>query len=285
MGRLHLIVWMAKCQYRKFWTVKTVLFLAFSVIFLGESVIGKMIAVSLQTGLTVNYLEPVMLILSSSFYAMIIPISFLVLLADFPDNHTGGIFMMVRIRRKIWLCAQILYALLVGLTYFGILLAGSIFWIGSAGGFSNRWSPYMTELYVRFPDIYTTNQDYFISADTVTQGNPVGVLLTGIFLMLFFLVTLAQILCIFKLTGHKRVGLICGMALTVLGAVAAVYLDKLKWFFPMAHAIFGMHFRDFFSEPECRILYSVLYFAALNMVLWIFNRFFVKRFQIGDERV
>ncbi|MCD7866350.1 MAG: hypothetical protein LUG54_10185 [Clostridiales bacterium] len=79
--------------------------------------------------------------------------------------------------------------------------------------------------------------------------------------------------------------MIYGMALTVLGAVAAVYLDKLKWFFPMAHAIFGMHFRDFFSEPECRILYSVLYFAALNMVLWIFNRFLVKRFQIGDERV
>lgn len=283
MRKMRQIFWVAGVEFRKFLTAKNLILILFSFIFLGESVIAKLVAISAETGIKLNYLEPLNLILSKSFHAMIIPIAFIVLLSNFPDKSSGGIFMMVRMKRGTWILGQIAYAMLVGIFYLCFITVGSVIWIGKAGFFSTEWSAFMTTLYTDYPEVYATNSNYFIEAGTVTQGKPLEVFVISCIFMLFYLVTMAQILCLFKLIHWKRIGLFFDMVLTVFGAAAVSCLADVKWVFPLAHAIFGIHFRDFFAEPILPLRHSVWYFLILNILLGLVNRSVIKKCQIGDD--
>lgn len=283
MKIIRQVFWVAQVEFRKFLTIKNLILMLFSLIFLGESVVRKMAEISLETGMKLNWLEPMDLILSYSFHAMIIPIAFIVLLSNFPDKSSGSIFMMMRISRNTWLLGQLMYAFSVGIFYLCFLTVGNMFWIGKTGVFSMQWSPYMTNLYTEYPEIYAQNMDMFIETGTVAQGKPVGIFLISCALMLLYLVTLAQILCLFKLVKWKRIGLFFNMALTVLGAVSVSYLGKVKWIFPLVHSIFGIHFHTFFAQPEFRLTYSVVYYAVLNFILFLINRHIAGICHIGDD--
>ncbi len=284
MKTVRQILWIAKCQYRRFWNIKNVFLMICSVVFLGESIIHKMLEVSQETGLVLNYLEPVILVMSDAFYAMIIPITCLVLLSNFPDNSSSGIFMMVRVKRKNWLLGQLLYGICVCSTYMIALFAGSILWIGKYGEFSLTWSTFMTEIRNSFPEIYAISTEVFIPSSTLTQGTPLQVFLISMGLMLLYMLTFSQILCAFKLVNRKKTGMVVCVAVTIIGAALISAVGNYKWLIPMAHAIFGLHFREFYAQSECRILWSVIYFLIWNAVLLIINGYLMRKCQIGDER-
>lgn len=70
MKKARQVFWMAGVEFRKFLTVKNLILMLFSLIFLGESVIGKMVSVSVETGIQMNYLEPINLILCTAFVSV-----------------------------------------------------------------------------------------------------------------------------------------------------------------------------------------------------------------------
>ena len=51
-----------------------------------------MARVAEETGLSINILEPMDLVLSFQFYMLVIPLIFIVLLSGFPDKSGGNIF-------------------------------------------------------------------------------------------------------------------------------------------------------------------------------------------------
>lgn len=103
MRKIHEIVWIAGVEYRKWFSLKKMLILLFSILFLGEYVFSDMACVAEETGLLVNLLEPMDLVLSFQFYMLVIPLIFIVLLSGFPDKSGGNIFVMMRVKRRIWL--------------------------------------------------------------------------------------------------------------------------------------------------------------------------------------
>jgi hypothetical protein len=283
MRALHKILWIAGVEYRRFFTLKKILVMLFSFIFLAEYIIGRMADISGQTGMQLNYLEPMALVMSYSFYAMVIPLTYTVLMSDFPDKSSGGIFIMIRTKRRSWLFGELLYAEMVGVTYLVFLLVASMVCVRDAGMFSLSWSPYTVQLYQEFPEIYAASAELFLEAGTVCQGTPASVFTVSSALMLLYFLTIAQVLCLFKLLKLKRVGLFVNIGIAILGAVAVSYIQKIKWLFPLAHAIFGIHYREFYAQPECRILVSVLYFAVLNGGLAVANCHLAGKCHIGDD--
>lgn len=281
---VKMILWIARCQYQRFWNLKNIFIMLCSVVFLGESVFKNIGIVAQQTGLGLNYLEPVILVMSTAFYAIVIPITCLVLLADFPDNSSHGVFMMMRVTRRSWLLGQLLYAAFLCLTYFLILLIGSAVWTGRNGVFGTQWGSLMTEIRDLAPEVFANNADVILSNSTITQGTLFGVLGISVGLMLLYMITFSQILCVFKLIGKKRIGLIFCIALTIAGAAVTSVGGNVKWILPMAHAIFGLHFDEFFAAPLFRLSWSVLYFIICNILLGILNNHLVQRCQIGDEK-
>ena len=140
MKQLHKIIWLAVTEFRRWFSIKHILIIVFSIIFAGEYLIGKMSHLAQLTDTGLNWLEPVILIMSYSFYAMLIPLTFTVLLSDYPDRGTGGIFMMARMTRKTWFIGQLLFALMVGFFYLLLFLFAGMLWIGPAGVLSSPWS-------------------------------------------------------------------------------------------------------------------------------------------------
>ena len=68
MQKLHKICWIAGIEYRKWLTLKNLLILFFSILFLGEYVFSNMLRVAQMTELQINYLEPMNLVMSFEFY-------------------------------------------------------------------------------------------------------------------------------------------------------------------------------------------------------------------------
>lgn len=276
MCKMHEIAWIAGMEYRKWFSLKKMLILLFSILFLGEYIFSDMARVAEETGLSINILEPMDLVLSFQFYMLVIPLIFIVLLSGFPDKSGGNIFVMMRATRRIWLAGQFVFGLLVGVTCLGAFFAASFLWIGKDVVRQNQWSEFMTDIYERFPEIYGQNDRLFLESGTMSHGTPVRVMVMGVLLML-------QILCLFRLLERRKLGLLIAVGITVLGATAVSYIKSLKWIFPLTHAIFGEHFDRFYAQPLVPLWISALYFTVLNVGLLFANLYLVKRCQIADE--
>ena len=86
MRKIHEIVWIAGMEYRKWFSLKKMLILLFSILFLGEYIFSNMARVAEETGLSINILEPMDLVLSFQFYMLVITLIFIVLFSVFPDK-------------------------------------------------------------------------------------------------------------------------------------------------------------------------------------------------------
>lgn len=277
-------IWtLTKREYISFLYSKKTFLMLFSLVFFSEDVVGKMVELSVETGMSINKLEPYLLIFSYTKYALIVPVMFAVLLSNFPVRENSGMFSIVRMGRKAWMLGELLYALFAGLTYLLLLLLGSILAMGQTGVFANQWSSYTTDFYSQYPERFAENAELFIGAGTTTQGTPFYVLIQGMILMLLNLFFLAQLQMAFKMIGQKTLGLFTVIAITVFGAVGVNYFGILKWIFPMAHAIYGTHFREFLAKPECSLGVSYIYFVVLNLIAFMLNLVLVKNVRIGDD--
>lgn len=269
-------------EYKSFLLSKKSFFMLFSFIFMAEDIVGKMKELSVETGFRINKTEPFLLILSYGTHAVLIPVMFIVLMSGFPGQGNSSVFPVIRLGRKRWLLGELIYAWLVGISYLIFLLAGSILWMGGTGGFENGWSPYMTQLYMDFPEKYVSNNHLFIREGTVTQGAPAEVMMHGMLLMSLYMLFLAQLLCLFKLLHLKNIGIVITIGIVIVSQAAVSYFGKIKWILPMAHAIYGEHYNLIFLEQECSLGMSYLYFAVLNLVLLAVNFYRVKYVIIGD---
>lgn len=281
--KINCILCVAKMELRKWITLKNFIILLFSAIFLGEYVYQDMLYVAQITNLRINMLEPFDLVMSFQFYIMVIPLVFCVLLSEFPDNSTKNVFIFSRLDRVTWLCGQLLFGILAGIICLIFFVFTSFIWIGTKGEFSNHWSTFMTNMYTSFPEVYSKYDRLFLESGTMSHGTPIGVAVICIGLMLCYFIILLQILCIFHLCGHKKIGLLLSMLVTIVGVVAVSYMDNVVWFFPVTHAIFGAHFDKFYAQPKFRIEYSLVYFFIVNAILFALNVYLVKKCRIGDE--
>lgn len=283
MHKLHQICWIAGIEYRKWLTKKHLLVLFFSILFLGEYVFSDMLRVAQITGLRINCLEPMALILSFAFYIMAVPLIVIVELSDFPDKSSGNIFVVMRISRITWLFGELLFGIQVGATCLLVFFAASFAWTCGQADISNTWSPFMTDIYEKYPELFAQNDRLFLESGTLSNGSPVSVTLTCIGLLLFYMMLLVQILCLFRFLGRQKTGVILTIGITVFGAVSATYVETIKWFFPITHAIFGIHFDKFFAQPIVPLSDSILYFTILNAALLVLNIWMAKRCMVADE--
>ena len=284
MDKIRAILWHAGIEYRKFLNLKNVMIMIFSIVFLLENVVFKMAEISEETGLSMHFLEPMNLILENSMHSMTIPVIFVVLLSGFPDKSADGVFMMIRTGRSIWLIGELIYAVMAGLTYILIMTVLSMLSILHCGAFFSDWSLYMTMMSSNFPDVYNTNFNFFLSSGTVMHGHPIGVYIISVIMMLFYLIFMAQSLCVFKMTGFKRFGIYFCIVISILGACAISYIPGIEWYLPLSHAVFGIHYDSYYSEPIFPLIGSVLYFIILNSVLFLINGYLAKRCMIGDDK-
>jgi hypothetical protein len=276
-------IWgVARVEYMGFLTSKRVLFMLFSLIFFGESVVGKMGKLAAEKGFVLGRLEPFILLFSYKLHVMIVPIVFIVMMSNFPSNEKSGYFIMSRISRTSWLFGEVLYAGMTALTYILFLFLGSALWVWKSSSFFTTWSPYMSQLYMDYPEVYALNNQLFIKTETLAQGTPMKVMFHSVSLMLLYLVCVALLLMMFKLLGLKKLGIFVTISFAIIG-VSLGDNDFIKWFFPIMQSIYETHFNSFYSKVKEPLSYSYIYFGILIVGLFVINQRLVKRHMIAEE--
>lgn len=277
-------IWgVAKVEYLGFLTSKRILFMLFAFIFLAEDVVGKMGNIAAEYGLPLGRLEPFILLFSYKTHVMLVPIIFVVMMSDFPSNEKSGYFTMSRISRTTWLFGEVIYAAMVGFSFILFLFFGSVAWVWNDSRFLTAWSPYMTKLYMDFPEIYALNNQLFIKTETLAQGEPLSVMLHSVSLMFLYLIFLALLLMLFKMLSLKRIGIFLTVSMTITGVALEHYNGIIKWFFPIVQSIYETHFHSYYAEAELPLYDSYLYFGVLIMGLLLINQWLVKRYIIQEE--
>lgn len=277
-------IWgVAWVEYMGFLTSKKVLFMLFAFIFLAEDVVGKMGQIAIEQGFPLGRLEPFILLFSYKIHVMLVPITFVVMLSDFPSNEKSGYFTMSRITRTAWLFGEVIYAAMVGLTFILFLFLGTAVWVWKDSNFLTAWSPYMSELYIDFPEIYTLNNQLFIKTETLAQGEPMTVMLHSVSLMFLYLVFLALLLTLFKLLSLKKIGIFMAVSITIIGVALDNCTAIIKWFFPIIQSIYETHFNAYYAKAELPLYYSYIYFCVLIVGLFLINKWLVKRHIIMEE--
>lgn len=277
-------IWgVARIEYMGFFTSKRILFMLFAFIFLAEDVIGKMGKIATEQGLPLGRFEPFILLFSYKIHVMLVPIIFVVMMSDFPSNEKSGYFTMSRISRTSWLFGEMIYAGMVGLSFILFLFLGSAAWVWKESRLFMEWSPYMSKLYMDFPEIYAWNNQLFIKTETLAQGKPMTVMLHSVGLMFLYLIFLASLLMLFKLLSLKKIGIFLSVSITITGVALDGYNNIIKWFFPIIQSIYETHFHSYYAKAEFPLYYSYIYFCVLIAGLFIINKWLVKRHIILEE--
>lgn len=276
-------IWgVARIEYMGFLTSKRVFLMLFAFIFLAEDVVGKMGKLSIEQGFILGRFEPFILLFSYKIHAMIVPIVFVVMMSNFPSNEKSGYFIMSRIHRKAWLFGEVIFAGMVGLTFILFLLLGTMAWVWKNSSFLTTWSPYMSELYMDYPEVYALNNQLFIKTETLAQGEPVTVMLHSVGLMFLYLVFLALLLMFFKLLDLKKAGIFIAVVITIIGVAMDDYSRIMKWFFPIMQSIYESHFCSYYAETETPLYFSYIYFGVLIVGLFVINTWLVKRYAVTE---
>lgn len=251
-------------------------------IFMMEDVVVPLAQLANETGVKYGMFEPFVLLLSHYDHFLIIPILFIVVMSDFPAKENGCIFAITRMGKAKYIISQIIYAFMIALIMIFLLGIMSIFY--SSGEKTMNWSEYMTSFHLSFPELYQANNQLFVESSTVNQGAVCSVILNSILLLSAFLTLFAEILCYFKLKGHRFVGITVSLGILIIGTVLNGLHLKIKWLFPVSHVIYGEHFDVFLRKPICELWISYVYFILLIVIMSVVNVATIKKCQIGDER-
>ncbi len=278
-------VWgIASQEYCVLFRKSTSLLMLFSLVYFLERIVFPIAQFCQSYGWTAYPAEGYIRILSDPGQAFIIPLMFTALLADFPSNQTSGYFSILRTGRICWMFGQFLFALLLGLTYLGILLFGTAVFLLPYAQWSS-WGSFNTQATAMQPELYEERRELFLETATITHGTPMQVLLLTTLLALCYLVVLILILMICRLYGGRMLGLLAATLLTIVGFSATVIHAPFMWILPVAHAIFGVHYDKFLAAPLCPLWVSGLYFFCLIAILLWIAVYAVKRCRLGDDHL
>lgn len=274
------IVKLAYLRIKQNFTIKKMIVIIYVFIFMGEDVYSKMIDLSTETGYPMNKLEPFILTVSDKNYALLFFVLYLMIISGIPYRGKSSVYEITRIGRKKWILGELLYSYFASILLLFIIALGTIIWQNKTGFFSNTWSPLMTEMYAEYPEKYEMFNHLFIKDSVVTQGSPGKVFINSTLLLSLNFLLLSQILCVFSLVNGKKVGYLLVTFLIASGWGALEVNSPFKWYFPMAHSIYGEHFINFMREEQFSLAGSYFYFIIINIILLIVNLVCVRKLKI-----
>lgn len=228
-----------------------------------------------------SVMEPFIALGNSGVIVLILPLIFLVVMADFPQRDDNELFFLIRCNKKIWVWGQGLLAVMISAVLILGLLFLSIAMTGSSGRWDWNYSVTVTQFAAAFPE---RSGSYCLQLIPENLYNHMSlgraVVHTSLLLFLYFLL-LAMILLLFTLMNRKLFGILLDGFLIILGTVGCAMRTGWMWGFPMAHTIPWLHYTEYLRRPIFPLFGSYLYFLILDIGLFITCLIISKGYQAG----
>ncbi|MDE6627454.1 MAG: hypothetical protein K2K56_13950 [Lachnospiraceae bacterium] len=280
------VIWsMARIEFGQWIYNSKMIILSILMVFIQIQIIEPLRQCGELMNSRLSFLEPFAALGNSGIVALVVPIVFLVLIADFPQANGMVLFFHIRCNKKIWLCGQVLFSIGASLLMVLFLALVSGFLLSDSGSLSGEFSEAVTHYVAVFPE---KSGDYVVELLPENLYNQMSlqtaVLHTSILMFLNFIL-ISRILLLASLLNKKRIGIFVNVFLIACGAACSSLRLKLMWFFPLAHFVLQVHFREYLTKEIFPVYGSYIYFVMLNFVLLVLCFVFVDKYQVagGDN--
>lgn len=271
----------AKTEYIRWITNPRIIILGVLLIFIKTLAIEPLAARAEKFGEKLIIFEPFIAVGNSGMLAMLIPLVFLVLLADYPKFGGNTMFFISRTGKRNWLCGQILFLISAIFTFMSAILLSSILFSG--GKFGTNWSDAVTKYNSRFPEEAFNFDSQLLPSNLYNQIPMMKAVLQTFILMSAYLLTLSLIIYLFKILFGSSTGFAAAMGVIALGVTTTSLYSELRWAFPMANTIMWLHYEEILKEPVYPVWASFLYFAAAIIILSAFNFLGLKKLNLTES--
>lgn len=246
-----------------------IIILALFVIFINILIVEPLRAMSISTGYKLSAFEPYVAIGNSGMIVLILPILFLVIIADFPREGESLYFFNIRCSKRIWVLSQILYAIMISVILAFFVFVISLLLSLDFTDWSMDYSSAVTKYVSMFPERAGEYVVELVPENLYNQMSLFQTLIHTTLLLISYLIMLSMLLLVFSLIKKKIIGIFMDCMLIVLGTIASAVRMRNMWLFPMPHTITWLHYTEYSSVPLLSIGWSYLYFGIINLLLMV----------------
>lgn len=235
-------------------------------VYMYTTVLEPMFLLANKMSVQLGWFEPYVAVCNNGLLVLLLPLTFLVLIADFPRVEPDTAFRVFRAGRISWMIGQVLMLILASATVIGLsFIVCTLCSLFMGAQVTFLWSDAI-EKTVSHSIIQNGDLTVFLPSNLfyqVTLGEAVidSLVLTAACCVTVGLVMLA--LCVWNV---RKFSMLVGSGSIVLGYVLLGTDTDIKWIMPTAHFVLKEHFSAYFSTPNMPVYASLAYFAGVCLL-------------------
>lgn len=273
---------LAKIEYIKWITDARMVMIAVLLIFIYTLAVKPLLTNAELMGEPLNVLEPFVAVANSGTILLILPLSFMTLIADFPRIDTNTVFYIYRVGRKSWLLGQIMKLILMSVSFLAVIFLGAVIPAFSHGFWYDGWSNAVTKFAAVFPEKSENSGARLLPENLYNQLSVFEAAARSYLFVFAYLMMIGLILLAFSLVKRKTAGFVFCGGIISLGTALCSIRSELMWSMPMAHSVIWLHYTKYYREPVVPIWYSVVYFCVFIVALILFCWIAMRKFSYDN---
>lgn len=230
-----------------------------------EVVILPMTEAASQMDQPLNVLEPIIAAMNSGIILLLIPLAYLVLIADFPCIDGNTYYYLSRVGRLNWFFGQIAFQLGSIITYLLFVVISTGIQVSGESFLINGWSLVVTD---RGEPFDNGVMDNLIPLSLFYQMSPYQAFLMSFLFLALFLMLVNSVMLFASLYGRKTIAFWGIMISVTIGIVFCAFKSKWMWLFPISHAILWIHYQDYYREYIFSPWASAVLLIAANLLVF-----------------
>ena len=257
--------WNVACmEYKKLIRSTKMIILAMFLIFVNIQIITPLKQCAIDMDAKLSYFEPFIAAGNSGMVLLILPLFYLTMMADYPQEDESTRFYRIRCTKVMWVGGELIFASMSAVSFAIFSVVSTAILIIPKGQWIFHFSDATTKYLSVYPDRTGDAVVQLLPINLYNQVTlPVAVRETLLLLVLYFFL-LALVLLLSSLFGHKGIGIIMDGFLVVGGTILCAARSQIQWLFPMAHTIPWLHYSEYYRKQVFPIIGSYLYFVAID---------------------
>ena len=242
-----------------------------------------LIEASVETGYKLSFFEPFIALTNSGFVLLLMPLCFLVLMADFPHKALIDDLYHIRCSKRVWMSGQLLFAILADIAFVLFMFFSSLVMVIGHAEFKVDYSTGITHYTAIFPERYGGLIGELIPRNLfnqMTMGE--SIIMTAVFLFAYLLL-MVLLLLFFTILGYRRLGVLTDVLLVLGGTVTCAAKSEHQWLFPMAHTIPWIHFSEYLREMKYPLWKSEIYLFGGCFLLIVLCVVFARKYEMINQ--
>lgn len=268
----------ARMEYLLWLTNPRISILLVILVLIHSMVIQPLVEASKQIGYSFHLMEPIVALCNSTLILLILPIGFLILMADFPRMDRGFLLQLYRVGRLNWVLGELLYLCMAATSYLvGVIIGTMVCSLPYAPVIGPNWSMVATDYAAILGDDALKTVASLLPGNLYRQMGPIVAVMESSFLLSLYLTLMGTVLLATSLLQIKFLGIATNASLLLVGTGFVILDSSWMWAFPTAHALTWIHFTPYLRVPVCPLWTSWFYFLLGTIIMVVLAILIVKQ--------